>query len=296
MLRWVTAAVVGLIGSLLVTTAVVAVWADRTVLDTEGYVDAVAPLAREPEVQDLVAERVSRAIDARLDRVPVGELGLPPVVEELARTARAAAGRYVATTTRAFVRSDRFEEVWRTVNRAAHTELMTTLLREDAADGALRLDLGAVVGVVVQRLSDGGLTVVDDLPPITVRIEVGDPERFHQARAVARLVDGGSIWVVLLAVVAVALALLLAATRLRALAWVGLGVVLLLVLLRLGVWRARGIVGDEVPTRVASRDVVDLYYDHVTSGLREGIWVVGIAALVAAVAGLVASVLLARRG
>ena len=49
------------------TPAAVAYWGQRTLNDTQRYVDTVAPLVDSPEVQDVVATRVVEAIQQQVD-------------------------------------------------------------------------------------------------------------------------------------------------------------------------------------------------------------------------------------
>ena len=55
------------LGFLLVPTAGLAVWGRNTLLNTDRYVETVAPLSDEPAVIDSVANRVTDAIFAQID-------------------------------------------------------------------------------------------------------------------------------------------------------------------------------------------------------------------------------------
>ena len=77
------------LGRLLAPLALVAVWTNSEVSDTDTYVATVAPLAKEPAVQDAVAQRVTTEIFTRLDihgitsqavDALVATTKLPPVV------------------------------------------------------------------------------------------------------------------------------------------------------------------------------------------------------------------------
>ena len=52
--RWFASWVLIVVGSLLVPVSVVSLWLDRTITDTDRYVETVAPLIRDPDIQKAV--------------------------------------------------------------------------------------------------------------------------------------------------------------------------------------------------------------------------------------------------
>ena len=65
--RWTAATVLLLVSALLFAVAVVAVFVRTQVLDTDRYVETVAPLARDPAIQNAIANRITAAILAHVD-------------------------------------------------------------------------------------------------------------------------------------------------------------------------------------------------------------------------------------
>ena len=55
------------VAGLLTTPAAVAYWGQRTLNDTERYVATVDPLVASPEVQDVIATKVTDAIEKQVD-------------------------------------------------------------------------------------------------------------------------------------------------------------------------------------------------------------------------------------
>src|SRR3954454_17964277 len=80
------ASVVGLLilGSGLAVLSVVAIWLRVTVLDTNRYVDTVAPIAAQPAVQKAVADKLDAAINERIDLAPLIREALPDRADALA--------------------------------------------------------------------------------------------------------------------------------------------------------------------------------------------------------------------
>ena len=56
-----------MLAALLTTPAAVAYWGQRTLNDTQRYVDTVGPLVNSPEVQDAIATKVTDAIEQQVD-------------------------------------------------------------------------------------------------------------------------------------------------------------------------------------------------------------------------------------
>ena len=77
------------LAALLTTPAAVAYWGQRTLNDTQRYVDTVGPLVASPEVQDAIATKVTAAIEKQvdietiLDNVFAGVITERPRLEQL---------------------------------------------------------------------------------------------------------------------------------------------------------------------------------------------------------------------
>ena len=88
--RWrsVVATLLIVVGCILAPLSVVAVWAKNLVTDTDRYVATVAPLARDPAIQNAVANKITTEIFSRLDVAGItnqavdalAERGLPPLI------------------------------------------------------------------------------------------------------------------------------------------------------------------------------------------------------------------------
>ena len=129
--RPVVAGLLVTVAALLAPLSVLSTWASGQIQDTDRYLETVAPLASDPDVQDAIAVRVEQVIfsyldlDAAMDEV-VGALedqGLPPTA---AATLSALAGplangirSFVHDRIAALVQSDAFEQAWVEANRGA---------------------------------------------------------------------------------------------------------------------------------------------------------------------------------
>lgn len=280
--------VLTMLACLLSMAGVVTVWARNQVLATDRYLASVTPLATDPVIQDEVARKVSDAISARLDTTALAREYLPPRAGILAAPLGGAVDDFIERTTTDFVHSDAFERLWTEVNRTGHTELVR-LLRGEQPDavvlesGRLGLDLAPVVEAVRDRLVQAGLTVVAQLPPITLVVDVASAEGIEQAQVIVRRVNLAAILLPILATI-----VLIGAAALTRRRWTSAAAVLLTAAWSMVVLRGLLAIGDrlaasQVPTGVASPEAVYAYYAHLTSLLHRGSTVVGVVlALVAA--------------
>src|ERR1700741_590766 len=80
------ASVVGLLvlGCGLALLSVVAIWLRVTLLNTDRYVNTVAPIAAEPAVQKAVADKLNTAINSKIDFDSLARQVLPDRADVLA--------------------------------------------------------------------------------------------------------------------------------------------------------------------------------------------------------------------
>ena len=114
-----------LLAGLLTTPAAVAYWGQRTLNDTQRYVGTVEPLVKSPEVQDVIATKVTDAIEKQVDieailsNVFAGAITDRPRLEQLVGPLSAAINGLIDREVREFVASDEFADLWIRVNTRA---------------------------------------------------------------------------------------------------------------------------------------------------------------------------------
>ena len=208
-LRGIGSTLLLVLGLLLLAGAVPAVWADRYVLETEPYTEAVAPLIEEPVVQQQVATAIAAPISDRLD--------LPSVLDKILVDATA---KVVAT--------DSFAGVWADAVRLSHQHAVEGLRDEgtglNLVDDGIVVDRAVLVEALKPRLAEAGLPFADRIPPGEGTLVLASGPDVARATTVARLVD---VWAVPAAVCAGVLLLagvIGANHRPRALVIAGLGI------------------------------------------------------------------------
>lgn len=274
-----------LVGALMVPVATAGWWLRDTVVPQAAYVDTVAPLASDDDIQDAVAdELVAQTTDS-----------LAGVSEELA----AKLEPLVRQAARVVVESPAFEKAWRDSNRAAHKQIVGALAGESATiradDGAtVELRLGPLAAAVRKEVDRSGIPIGVAVPRTDTTYPIGDTEDLARAKTAYNLLHDYGRALPVLTGVLLLLGLALARERGPALTLAAVVSLLGLGLLWLGVMFGRSTYLDNLPAAVP-RAAGRAYYDTVTAGLETLALYVAVGAAVAAVVGMAISVAGRRR-
>lgn len=239
-LRTVVATLTGIAAVIVTVLAGLAFWADRWVEDTEGYVEDVAPLAHEPEVQQAVAYLVSEEVLAELDLPALSAQGadelsqrwdLPTEVTDLidpaAEDVAGAAEEQVVEVIGEVVESEAFPGLWREANRVAHGQILSRLMDPERdgveiSDGQVLLDLNPLVSAVRDQLSARGVPGAGSIQDVDRTVVLVQSDTLATALEQVVWLDRASTWLPW-AALGLAAACLLAANR-RSAALIGLGI------------------------------------------------------------------------
>ncbi len=268
-------AVTALLACVVLPVAVVSLWTDSVVTDTDGYVETVGPLADDAAVQDFVRQRL--------------------VAETLTRLPQASP-RLVDRAATRVLEGPEFRPAWEASNREAHQQ-MVAVLEADADgrvgdDGTVTLQIGPLVVAVVEAVDTTGEIDTSDVPDIETSVRLVSADELETTRTYYRIVDEGGFWLPVLWAGLVAVSLLVAVRRVRALGWLGVGSAVALSGLLLAIWSGRSQVAEHAPP--GQSDLVGAMYDVLVSGLRELSWFLFGIALAATVVALLAASLIGR--
>ncbi|MFF4908016.1 hypothetical protein ACFY2T_24505 [Streptomyces sp. NPDC001260] len=288
-----------ILASLLALLAVVAVWANSIVRDTDRYVATMAPLASNPDIQKAVTNRVT---DAVLQRVDVNGLvkelsdaaaqkGVPPriatLVGNLDGPIENGLKQLVSNTVMRVVSSSAFETAWTNANRRAHSAVDKALTGSSDSvvqlkDNEVAIDVGPIVAQVKQRLVDSGLAVASKIPTVHTDFVVVEGKDVGKIKSYMRVLEIVGNWLPVIAVLIAAAGVFLAVHRRRALIGAAIGVFLAMVLLGVALTVFRAVYLDHLPpgTNSAAAGAV---YDALVRFLRSSVRAVGALALVTAI-------------
>ena len=286
--RSISAVICLVLAGLLTTPAAVAYWGQRTLNDGQRYVATVAPLVHSPAVQDVIATKVTKAIneqvniEATLNNVFAGVITDRPRLQQLVGPLAAAINGLIDREVRAFLASDQFAQLWTRANARAQQALHRVLSGQNTGAVSLQgnevvLDVDQVINQVKQRLVARGLTIVEKVPiPQTDRqIVLMDAPHLRQARTIYAFGNPLARW--LLPVVAVLYlgAFLLARRRPRMTALIGGLLVANALLVALALSVGRQLFVDQLAGTdfaPASRVFVDTLLAYLVRGEQVFLW------------------------
>ncbi|WP_020575785.1 hypothetical protein [Actinopolymorpha alba] len=300
--RWRTpiAVLLVVLGCIFAPLALVAVWSNTTVSDTNQYVATVAPLAKEPAVQDAAATQATQAIFSRVDvegltRQALDAIAsrLPPVVAAQVRglsgTISNAIKGFVTTQVTNVVRSDQFSTVWVQANRVAHHAIIQALSGQGGAlkvqGGVVSLDLGPFIDVVKKDLSNAGFTLINQVPAIHPTIQIFQSKDLATLQIAYQWLNQLAVLLPILAVVLLAAGVLLARYRRRMLIGAGIGVAISMLVLGLGLAIARSIYLSSIPPNKLPPDAAAAIYDTLVRFLQVQLRTFAVVALLVALGG-----------
>jgi hypothetical protein len=186
--RWRFAVSIVLLVVAIIATPLVVIgaWAKVQINDTDRYVDTVAPLADEPEVQQYVASQLVDAFNDNVDVAGFVAEELPSQLQGLAPTITSAVEGLVSAAANRFTASPAFKTIWVDANRAAHRVISGLLTGDPEAlelsDGQLSLDLGDALRALQTRLVDSGFELAGrvDLSGVEHQVVLADGPRLAE--------------------------------------------------------------------------------------------------------------------
>ncbi|WP_327317075.1 hypothetical protein [Streptomyces sp. NBC_01235] len=287
-----------ILASLLSLLAVVAVWANSIVRDTDRYVSTVAPLASDPDVQQAVTTRVTNVVLKQIDvDALVAELsraaaqkGVPPkaasLINNLSGPINSGLKELVSSTVMKVVSSSAFEKAWTNANRRAHSAVDKALTGTGGGavqlkDNQVAIDVGPIVAQVKQRLVDSGLAVAAKIPEVHTDFVVVEGKDVGKIKSYLRVLQIVGNWLPVIAVLIAAGGVFLATHRRRALIGAAIGVFLAMVLLGVVLSVFRAVYLDHLPPG-ANSDAAGSVFDALVRFLRSSIRALGALAVVTA--------------
>ncbi len=302
--RWRTALSVVLIvvATLLAPVAVVSTWVRLELTSTDAFVSTLSPLASDPAIQQLVADRVTDAVEGQVDIDAltdqafgaVANLDVPPraklALRQLSAPAAAGIRSMISDAVDRFVRSDAFQDVWDQALRTTHQQLLASQ-DGDLAGGAvtvgqqgeIAVQLAPVIAQVKQLLVARGVPLAGQIPEINRTIVVATVSAAPKVRMLyAAAVDMGT-WLPYVVLALFAGAVWAANRHRRALVASGLCLTAAMILTALALRAGRIVAVSELAPRYLTSAAVRALWDDVTVMLRSAVLATGALALVTAV-------------
>jgi hypothetical protein len=288
--RWrrVLAAILVVVGCLLVPISISALWVRNTLLDTDNYVATVGPLASNPEVQEALADNVTNAI---FEQVNVDEKiadALPPKGSFLAGPIEGAVRTFTNQAALRLFSSDRFETVWENANRRAHQRVVWVLTGGGPAvstkDGTIAINTDQIFAQVKQRLDERGITVFDDVEPKNGEFVLFQWDGLEKAQGGVDLLQKLAWVIPVIALACLVGGVLLSSKRRRMTERAAIGVVLIVGLQLAALKAGRNIYLEAVSGKKLPKGAAGAVWDQIVIFLRTSSLTVIAVALIVAIA------------
>ena len=270
-------------------------------LNTDTYVQTVAPLAQDPTVRTAVANRLANELVARADvqglattaAEQLSARGAPSRLTDLVGPVVNGITSFLADKIDALLATEQFERAWQNVNRLAHESLVTVFTGGQtdviASQGTtVTLDLGELLSLAKQQLVAQGFDLVSKVPDVSIPYTLVQSDQLPTVRTYTRLLNAAGIWLPWVALVLLVAGVLIAPNRRRGLVTGAVMLATVVGLLLFGMNEARTYYLDRLPSTIASPDAVAIIYDTVTRFLVASLQTLLVGALVVLVGALLA--------
>lgn len=162
-LRTPLASILGSLAAALIVLSIVVLWLGRTLTDTNAYVDTVAPLVTDGDVQSFAVDKVSKVLldsdVAALQGIASELLGPEQIQGKTIDELREAVRPKVEGTLNTVVASSHFANLWEDTNRVAHETLIQQL---NSDSNTVTLDFQPLIDGVIVQLDGTDLGFVKD--------------------------------------------------------------------------------------------------------------------------------------
>ena len=166
--------VLAILSCISILASTVGVWAHRTLLNTDSWVNAVAPLASNPEVTTALSKQVTASLLEVINADEVAQNALPDQAKFLAAPLTEAVGQFVQRSVDQLLKTEQFQQFWVDANRKVHPIVVKVLRGETkgvtAANNQVQLNLLPLIADAlrfVQSKAAGLLGSATTIPKIT---------------------------------------------------------------------------------------------------------------------------------
>jgi hypothetical protein len=218
------------LASILAFAAILAVWANRQILNTDNWTNTSTRLLENRPIRDQLAGYLVDQLYANVDVAAEFRGALPPRLQPLAGPAAGGLREFADRAARRMLSRPAVQQRWADANRAAQEQLLKILEGGgpvvSTTGGNVVLDLTELLNQVQQRVGIGG-RLADRLPASAAQITILQSDELPAAQDGLKLVKGLPFVLVGLSLALFAAALALAPTwRRQALRAYGIGFVI----------------------------------------------------------------------
>jgi hypothetical protein len=209
---WV-AGIVLVIASLILPTAIVGHWATVQINNGNQFVDSLAPLSANPEVQALIVKQLSTAIDNQIHVDKMTEnlvdglgtaLRLPDAAKKaldlLSAPISSGVEGLISDTVAKIVASPAFQTAWKDTLTLTHDQLIAVLANKPntavqiSSDGTLSISLKPLMAAVKTQLVEAHVPFAQAIPEVNTTIAIAKIPQLAAARIAYQVGVGVGAW------------------------------------------------------------------------------------------------------
>src|SRR6266516_2189263 len=229
-------------GCVLAPVSVLAVWTANQVSDTSRYVANVAPLIKDPAIQNaLTNKRTSEIVtkndvkgltdQAAADLSHKGFTRIGGLLQGVSGSLASGVQGFVHSSIHKIITGPRMAAAWTQVNRVASQQLVAVLSGSGGKNGAVgvkngqvTLDIAPLEAVAKQDLVARGLTIAGKIPIVHATVALFPSKNLATAQKAYRLINDLKIVLPIVTLVLLGLGVLIARRPRRALIGAGLAI------------------------------------------------------------------------
>jgi hypothetical protein len=287
-------------GCVLAPLSVVAVWTANQVSDTSRYVANVAPLIKDPAIQNALTNKLTSEIVTKIDvkkrtdqaAAELSQKGFTQagsLLQGVSGSLASGVQGFVHSSIHKIITGPRMANAWVQVNRVASQQLIAVLSGRGGKNGALgvsngqvTLDLAPLEAVAKQDLVARGLTIAGKIPIVHATFALFPSKNLAKAQKAYRLINDLKIVLPILTLVLLGLGVFAARGRRRALIGAGLGFAASMLVLGAGLAIARALYLNSVPAS-ASADAAAAAFDILVRFIKTALRTLLVVGLIVAV-------------
>ena len=287
--RWTLLVVAGL----LAIFSVLIIWVRDELLDTNTWVNTMAPVAASPAVQSAIANDVTNQLFEKADIQTKVKDNLPPNAAFLAAPLTNQLRSFSNDAAKKLVASDRFQNRWNDINRRAHNAIVAVLTGEQKgkvsfSGGKVTLDLSSVTTDLQGRLQSSGISALQGVNLGNGQITLVSSPNLQKVQKATKVLKGIAFLFPVLALGCLAGAIALSRDRRRGLLAAALALSIAMVVLLALMAVLRNIYLDEVVSPRLPADAASDIYNAIVHFVRQSAQVVFAVGVIGAVAAALA--------
>ncbi len=276
-------------GCVLAPVSVLAVWTANQVSDTSRYVANVAPLIKDPAIQNALTDELTSQIVTQIDvkgrtdqaAAELSQRGFTRIGGLLKGVSGSLAGGvqgFVHSSIHKIITGPRIANAWTQVNLIAHQVIVAVLSGRGGrnsglgvSNGQVTLDITPLEAVAKQELVAHGLTIAGKIPIVHATFALFPSKNLAKAQKAYRLINDLKIVLPIVTLMLLGAGVWVARGHRRALIGAGLGFATSMLTLGAGLAIARAIYLNSVPASAsanAAAAAFDILVRFIKTALR----------------------------